>query len=114
MPRAPASSRISSRIRPATVPPICSKAVEIVGADLALGAAFLTAPLGQFAGEDAEVELEAEVLRRLVGEPVDELRREELLEPLLGLTRHQLDLVAAVELDALEDLRLALALVPPQ
>ncbi len=85
--------------------------VQVVGPDLALGAALLPAPLGQLAGEDAEVELEAEVLRRLVREPVDELRREQLVEPLLRLTGRELDLVAAVELDRLEDLRLALALI---
>ena len=78
--------------------------VERLGLHLAGQRRRLTAPLWRLAMEDAEVELEAEVDRRRVREPVDEGRREELEDPVLGLAVGGLDDIAPIELHALEAL----------
>ena len=62
----------------------------------------LAAVLRALAGKDAVVEAEAEVDRRVGGEPVDERGREHLPEPRVVLALRDLDDVAAVELHRLE------------
>ena len=78
--------------------------IERLGLHLAGQRRRLPAPLRRLAVEDAEIELEAEVDRSRVREPVDEGRREELKDPVLGLALGDLDDVAPVELHALEAL----------